>query len=76
MSDSEVPLEPTGIYGTEVSVIPSSCTWLICDRCGYKYQNSNICPFCGYNPVGWMCPRCKKVYAPWVYSCDCKEKES
>lgn len=25
----------------------------------------------GY-PVGWVCPRCQKVNAPHVPSCDCK----
>lgn len=22
---------------------------------------------------GWLCPRCKKVNAPWVPSCSCNE---
>lgn len=22
---------------------------------------------------GWVCPRCKKVNAPFIASCDCKE---
>lgn len=23
------------------------------------------------NSVGWECPKCHKVWAPWVQSCDC-----
>lgn len=23
------------------------------------------------NNTGWICPKCGKVYAPWVPSCDC-----
>ncbi len=23
--------------------------------------------------TGWMCPRCKKVHAPWVEECICTE---
>lgn len=22
-------------------------------------------------PQGWICPRCGKVHAPWIASCDC-----
>lgn len=22
---------------------------------------------------GWLCPRCKKINAPWVSSCSCSE---
>lgn len=22
---------------------------------------------------GWLCPRCKKVNAPWVSQCSCKD---
>ena len=22
-------------------------------------------------PMGWECPRCSKVHAPWVAGCDC-----
>ena len=24
---------------------------------------------------GWLCPRCKKVNAPWVPHCDCKSED-
>ena len=26
---------------------------------------------------GWVCPKCGKVYAPWIPSCDCyKQKQN
>ena len=27
-----------------------------------------------YVPQGWQCPRCGKINAPWVLSCDCHIK--
>ncbi len=36
------------------------------DRC--KYQNSAGWAFRQY---GWICPKCGRVWAPWVPSCDC-----
>ena len=24
---------------------------------------------------GWVCPRCKRVNAPWVSQCDCKPSQ-
>lgn len=27
-----------------------------------------------HDTYGWICPRCKKVYAPWVKECDCIEQ--
>lgn len=26
--------------------------------------------------TGWICPKCGKVYAPWVSSCDCSTSVS
>lgn len=58
---------------------------LACSRCGATYPASNyhVCPT--YTPpiypttvpspqvstvqMGWQCPVCGQVYAPWVYSC-------
>ena len=27
------------------------------------------------NDYGWICPRCKKVNAPWVKQCDCENEQ-
>lgn len=27
------------------------------------------------NKTGWICPRCRKVNAPWKSSCDCSGNE-
>lgn len=28
------------------------------------------------NREGWVCPRCKKVNAPWMPTCNCKESRA
>lgn len=44
----------------------------ICYRCRYTKDDQNIqVHFSGGNH-GWICPRCGKVNAPWVSSCDCQ----
>ena len=30
-------------------------------------------PFYRPTTEGWICPRCKKVHAPWVSACECVE---
>ena len=56
----------------------------ICDVMGDISQYVCTCtgmtqpmPIPNYNPpqelLGWICPRCKKVNAPFVTECDCKE---
>lgn len=38
---------------------------------------NNVIPVVEYsgweheNPIGWECPRCGRVHAPWVAGCDC-----
>jgi len=27
----------------------------------------------GFRTEGWICPRCHKVWSPWVESCDCQQ---
>lgn len=36
----------------------------------YDPYSSNL-PSMNGNSTGWICPRCQKVYAPWVASCSC-----
>ena len=67
-----------GLYdATDTSAIEQ------CSRCGkdlttgvrYYEDTFPICSDCMYKPdttmYGWMCPRCERVNAPWIPSCDC-----
>ena len=63
--------------GTEMnSTIGGNYT---CPKCGqgvndgvYKLFTSNTCR----EPLGWICPKCGKVLAPWKAECDCHERKS
>ena len=38
----------------------------------YEYQNSTGWAFRQY---GWICPKCGRVWAPWVPRCDCVRRD-
>ena len=31
-------------------------------------------PYLGWGQMGWICPKCGKVLAPWRAECDCHKK--
>lgn len=40
-----------------------------------RYANSNVSPLASgylYQPQGWICPRCGKVWSPSMPCCTCK----
>jgi len=40
----------------------------MCWSCRNASLQPPTCPIIGY---GWECPRCHKINAPWMSSCDC-----
>ena len=51
-----------------------------CPKCGqsvndgvYRPPTNNIYgePYLGWGQMGWICPKCGKVLAPWRAECDC-----
>jgi hypothetical protein len=54
----------------------------ICQRCGkYKYSSmySSTAGYCKcpseppqQYQLGWICPSCRRAYAPWVRVCECQ----
>lgn len=51
-----------------------SCgNWLLGNQphyCGRSITDYQVMP-----SAGWACPRCHKIHAYWVSSCDCKKRE-
>lgn len=54
-----------------------------CPKCGqgvndgvYRPSTSNTYgePYLGWGQMGWICPKCGKVLAPWRAECDCHKK--
>ena len=54
-----------------------------CHKCGqsvndgvYRPPTNNIYgePYLGWGQMGWICPKCGKVLAPWRAECDCHKK--
>ena len=42
---------------------------------GAKWAIEQLLIQCMSNNVGWVCPRCGKVNAPWVSQCSCEPSE-
>ena len=46
-----------------------------CDKCGRKIDTIDAVCNCQWQDVqttkkqGWECPKCNRVFAPWVYEC-------
>ena len=56
-----------------------------CPKCGqgindgvYRPSINNIYrePYLGWGQMGWICPKCGKVLAPWRAECDCHERNT
>lgn len=55
---------------------------MTCPNCGREHDTT-ACPFPNFScypyyhstQMGWQCPICHKVNAPWMPSCDCHRKE-
>lgn len=56
-----------------------------CPKCGqgvndgvYRPPTNNIYgePYLGWGQMGWICPKCGKVLAPWKAECDCHERNT
>ena len=44
----------------------------------YRPSTNNIYgePYLGWGQMGWICPKCGKVLAPWKAECDCHERNT
>lgn len=56
-----------------------------CPKCGqsindgvYRPSTSNTYgePYLGWGQMGWICPKCGKVLAPWRAECDCHKRNT
>lgn len=51
----------------------------VCKACGQHFGTTNEPHTCGgapiyykpIPPIGWECPKCGRVHAPWVAFCSC-----
>lgn len=56
-----------------------------CPKCGqivndevYRPSTNNtyVEPYLGWGQMGWICPKCGKVLAPWRAECDCHKRNT